>query len=228
MSALVIGSTGLVGNQILNVLDKSSSISRIVTIGRKTPKLTSSKLTSILESNSDNWYNIIESQKDINYGISAFGTTRAIAGSAENFVKIDHNINYESAKAAKKAGIDTYVIISSVGANENSRFLYPQTKGKLENDIIDLKFPRTIILRPGALLGERDTSKGFLNALAMGVGHRLYRSKFQLGIYPVKAEEVAQVAVHLAEQPFNKDNKDPQVDIISPSKLLDIAAEINK
>lgn len=78
----------------------------------------------------------------------------------ENFRKIDHDTNYECSKAARKVGVETYVLLSSVRANRESWFPYLQMKGQLEDDVIALKLPRIIFLRPGIVLGEREKSKG--------------------------------------------------------------------
>lgn len=230
-AALIIGSTGLVGKSILSFLDSSTNFNKIVNIGRREPATTSSKIVNLIDKDTEKWGELIETSTssiaDIDTAFSSFGTTRAAAGSADNFLKIDYGINYEFAKAAKKRGVDTFVLISSQGASAGSPFLYMKTKGKLEDDIIALKFPRTIIIRPGVLLGEREGSKGFGNDVAGTVGRWLYRSKFQLGLNPVKGEEVAKVAVNLAEQPYEKDSDKPQVKIVGATELLDLSASIN-
>lgn len=229
-AALIIGSTGLVGKSILNYLDTSSTFNKIINVGRREPALASAKLVNLIDKDTEKWGELIESStssiENVEYAFSSFGTTRAAAGSADNFVKIDYGINYEFAKAAKRRGVDTFVLISSTGANASSPFLYMKTKGKLEDDIIALKFPRTIILRPGVLLGARETSKGLGNSIALTVGTWLYRSRFHLGMWPVKGEEVAKVAVHVAEQPFEKDDTKPQVKIVSAAEIVSLSASL--
>ena len=46
--------------------------------------------------------------------------------------------------------LDSINLIS--GASESAYFLYPSTKGKTENHILNLKFDRTSIYRPGVLI----------------------------------------------------------------------------
>lgn len=74
---------------------------------------------------------------------------------------IDYTLNYDIAKAAKEAGVETYAIISSTGATNGSIFPYVHMKGKLEDDVKALGFKRTIIVRPGMLVGEREVSRPF-------------------------------------------------------------------
>lgn len=87
------------------------------------------------------------------------GTTRAAAGSVEGQRKIDYELNLELAKAAKGAGVDTYVLISTSGASSTSMMAYPRIKGELEEAIKALNFKHTVILRPGLIVGERNDSR---------------------------------------------------------------------
>jgi uncharacterized protein YbjT (DUF2867 family) len=73
--------------------------------------------------------------------------------------KIDLDLNLELAKAAKAAGVQTYVLISSGGANASSKMAYPQMKGELEEGVKALGFKHTVILRPGLIVGDREDSR---------------------------------------------------------------------
>lgn len=90
---------------------------------------------------------------------SALGTTKAQAGSVEAQRKIDYDLNLDLAKAAKEAGVDTYVLISSGSANSESSFAYVKMKGQLEDNVKKLGFKHTVIVRPGLILGGRDDSR---------------------------------------------------------------------
>ncbi|KAK6458288.1 protein FMP52-1, mitochondrial [Scheffersomyces xylosifermentans] len=226
MSAFILGSTGLVGLQILKYADKSTVYEKITTVSRRIPSVASSKINSIEEADSEKWFDIIEKEaKDAKTFYSAFGTTRANAGSAENFRKIDYGINYEAAKAAKRAGVETFVLISTVGANAKSWLLYLQVKGQLENDIIDLKFPRTIILRPGPLLGAREKPKGLLNDIMVGVMKYTHGNFLSFISNPIYGEEVAQIAVILASEGFTK-GPEPLVKIVEASELTKLYGQL--
>ncbi|KAK5665531.1 hypothetical protein QVD99_007877 [Batrachochytrium dendrobatidis] len=88
------------------------------------------------------------------------GTTRAQAGSAEEFVRIDKDIPLQAARLFHKGETQTtqsdknlqhFVLLSSTGSNASSWFLYPKTKGELEQQIIGMGFNRVSIVRPGLL-----------------------------------------------------------------------------
>lgn len=90
---------------------------------------------------------------------SGLGTTKAQAGSIEAQRKIDYDLNIELARAAKEAGVDTYVLISAGSANSQSSFAYVQMKGQLEDDVKALGFKHTVVVRPGLILGGRTDSR---------------------------------------------------------------------
>lgn len=63
------------------------------------------------------------------------------------------------AKLAKEAGCKWFGVVTAVGANSNSSFLYPRVKGMIERDLVDMKFDCLEIFRPGFLLCERKESR---------------------------------------------------------------------
>jgi hypothetical protein len=56
-----------------------------------------------------------------------------------------------AADIALKNGIPHYLLVSSIGADEKSWFLYPRTKGEVERDLRAKKLPLLTIFRPGLL-----------------------------------------------------------------------------
>ena len=110
------------------------------------------------------WASSEKSLSNVTHIFWCLGTTRAQAGSAEAFKKIDYEYAMSFAKAAKTAadGKPHFLLLSATNADANSWFLYPQTKGKLENDIGALGFSKYSIFHPGLLLtdtGERPISR---------------------------------------------------------------------
>lgn len=227
MSYFAIGSTGLVGSCFVTRALESAQVSKLTTLTRRPIDVTNEdKLNSIISKESDDWYSLVKDADSPAKStfFSSFGTTRKIAGSAENFVKIDHGINIDCFKGAKDSGkFDTAIIVSSIGANKDSSFLYMKTKGQIEQDIIDLKFKRTIILRPGILLGNRQVSKGFNNKFAEVLGSWTRGTFIGNAIgHPVYADEVAKCALKLGAKPIEKDD---EVMIVSSEDIIKIANE---
>lgn len=170
-TAAVFGSTGAVGSKILDTLLAFDSFSAIKTISRRAPKADSPKLEALVETDSAKWGPMISSLKSAPTVVfNAVGTTKAAAGGVENQWKIDHDLCIENAKAAKAAGVKTYVYISSAGTRSFLGSMVPYSKMKVgvEDAIKELDFEQAIILRPATILGERETPKAPLFENLMG------------------------------------------------------------
>lgn len=158
-TAAVFGSTGAVGGKILDTLLAIDFFSSIKTISRRAPKVESPKLEAVVEADSAKWGPMISSLKPLpSVVFNAVGTTRAAAGGIDNQWKIDHDLCIENAKAAKAAGVKTYVFISSAGTRAFPASMVPYSKMKIgvEDAIKELGFDHAVILRPAAILGERE------------------------------------------------------------------------
>ncbi|KAH7397286.1 NAD dependent epimerase/dehydratase family protein-like protein [Pyrenochaeta sp. MPI-SDFR-AT-0127] len=160
-TATLAGSTGLVGSNILSQLLAHPSFSTVYAYSRRDlPNPTAStKLTSITSTDTAQWPSLFPRELKPKAFFSGLGTTRAAAGGVEEQRKIDYELNLELAKAAKEAGVETYVLISSGGANSTSTLAYPRMKGELEDAVKALEFKHTVILRPGLIVGERTESR---------------------------------------------------------------------
>ena len=86
-------------------------------------------------------------------------TTRGAAGGLDAQRALEHDANLELARAAKETGTKVYVLISSAGADKSSSLPYLRMKGEIEQSIVDLKFDKTIILRPGMIAGDREVKR---------------------------------------------------------------------
>ncbi|KNG50831.1 d-3-phosphoglycerate dehydrogenase [Stemphylium lycopersici] len=169
-TAVLAGSTGLVlthfptqGSNILTTLLAHPSFSTIHAYTRRPlpNPAGSTKLQPITNSDSSQWPSHYPSSASPppQAMFSALGTTRAQVGSVEAQRAIDHDLNLSLAQAAKAAGADVYVLVSTNGADANSYFAYPKMKGELEDEVKKLGFKHTVILRPGLIVGDRQESR---------------------------------------------------------------------
>ena len=168
-TAAVFGCTGAVGGHILSTLLESDAFISVKTISRRLPKAQSPKLEARQEADTSKWAGMISKLSPKPSAVfNAVGTTRAAAGGIQNQWKIDHDLCIENARAAKEAGVETYVFISSAGTRGLLSGYVPYSKMKVgvEDAIKELDFEQAIILRPGIFLGERETPKApFLEKL---------------------------------------------------------------
>ncbi|KAI0429353.1 NAD(P)-binding protein [Xylaria sp. FL1042] len=201
--ASVIGSTGLVGHQILKTLLEMDSCESVYTISRRAPKTESSpKLKAFIEADTTKWASQFAALSPPPKTVySALGTTRAQAGGIQNQWKIDHDLNIELAKAAHAAGTQTFVFVSSAGTRGFLSNLAPYSRMKVgvEDTIKSLGFNQAIILRPGFLMGDRDVAHfggSFVNNAFNCMG--TYLGQGAKDTFAQEGEVVARAAVKAA------------------------------
>ena len=147
--SIIAGSSGLVGNNILNQLCEDNH--NVIAISRKPisglrPKAT--ELVIDFES-----FLIDGSLPACNHVFLCLGTTMKIAGNKNNFRRVDFDYSLDIAKKAFDSGAKKLTLISSGGADSSSKNFYLRVKGELEDAIINIGFESVNIFRPGFLTG---------------------------------------------------------------------------
>ncbi len=148
--AIVLGSTGLIGTQLTQLLIADKRYSEIIILVRKKTSVVHTKLTQIVY----DFNNGDATHFDADEIYCCLGTTIKTAGSKENFYKVDYTYVVESAMLAKKS-CKQFAVISSMGASETSSNFYSKTKGEMESAVGKLHFETSCIFRPSLLLGNR-------------------------------------------------------------------------
>ena len=149
LTTAVAGATGLVGGFVLRRLLDDPEVARVIAPTRRPltphPKLSNPIFDGTL------W----PALPPLDEAYGCLGTTRKQAGSDEAFRAVDLVLTRLFARAAKAAGARRFGLVSSVGADARSRFLYPKTKGEAEASVSGLGFECVAIVRPSFLVGER-------------------------------------------------------------------------
>ena len=153
-TAIIIGSTGLVGSKLLNLAAADSSFEKIYSISRTRPENLPGKVEFI-----DFNYGNYRVPARVDFAFCCLGTTMKKAGSKEAFLKVDLEMVGDFAQKCKTAGIERMAVVSSIGANAKSSNFYLQTKGRMEEQMKKYGFKRLVIVRPSLLLGERNEKR---------------------------------------------------------------------
>lgn len=83
------------------------------------------------------------------------GTTIAVAGSQENFKKVDLDYPINLAKITKQQGASQFLVVSAMGANSSSSIFYNRVKGEMQEQLKSIGFKATLIFQPSLLTGLR-------------------------------------------------------------------------
>lgn len=160
-TAILIGATGLVGNEIINYALNDERIDKLKIFSRRSTGISHAKLEEVIVDFSDlgSWRHLIKG--DILF--SALGTTLKQAGTREAQRIVDYDYQLRIAQAAKLNGVENYILVSAPQAHPKSKFAYTKMKGDLERDVIKLSFPKLTIIRPGLLKGPREQKRFFEN-----------------------------------------------------------------
>lgn len=152
--AIVIGSTGLVGKQVVTQLLEDARIDAVVSLVRRPSGRTHAKLEEhVVDFRApEAWAEKVKG--DVLF--SALGTTIKQAGSREAQYEVDYTFQFKTAEAAAKNGVKDYVLVSSASASPSSMVFYSRIKGELERDTAKLGFTCLTYVRPGLLGGDRE------------------------------------------------------------------------
>ena len=155
-SVLLVGATGLVGGEILKLLNADPGWERVVVLARR--RLVVPITTPTLEAHIVD-FETLELQPElfaVNTIICALGTTIRQAGSQDAFRKVDFEYPLTVARLGLEAGATHLLLVSALGADSGSGVFYNRVKGELEEAIRTLGYPALTIVRPSLLLGDRD------------------------------------------------------------------------
>ena len=196
----LVGATGLIGSHVIAraVIDPAV---RVVGVARREVALPEGARMEMLLADPSGWDDAIAAS-GADVLVCALGTTWAKAGKDEAaFRAVDQDLVLACARAAKAAGIEHMIVLSSVGASIAARPRYLRVKGEVEDALAKLRFRRLDILRPGLLRGRRGGERRPAERLAMLAApltdlllhgaRRKYRS--------IRADTVAQAVLALAK-----------------------------
>ncbi|CAM9823399.1 unnamed protein product [Pylaiella littoralis] len=200
--AVVFGSTGAVGKEVVRALAESEQCQSITAIVRRLTTVSEWRGDGDSEKNGSTADFSKVEVKRINYEMLetslpeqhlrgkqivfyCLGTTRKDAGSAAAFKKVDLTYLESVCQLCRVAGVDHFSLVSSQGASASSPLLYPKVKGQCEKVVQSAGYPHTSIWRPG-LLGRGDKA-------------RVVEKMFRLLVTEMPVETLARAMVAEAE-----------------------------
>ena len=196
-TALLFGSSGLIGGHVLNNLIQNNDYNKIKIFVRSKPAIENLKI-EIIKVDFNNLKNHIEDIK----GDDCFfciGTTKKNSPDKNEYKRIERDMPIEIAKIAKANSVNSFVYVSSGFADPKNSGDYLRYKGEVEEELKKLNFIKLGIMRPSFLLGNRK-EKRFVEK----VGIFLFKlfSPFFLGplkkMKPIHSENVAKTMIKVS------------------------------
>ena len=156
-TAIILGASGLTGGFLLKELIEDANYAQIKIFARSPLKTKHKKVTEYI----GDLLNLETFQSDFigDVVFCCIGTTLKKTPDKNLYRKIDFGIPVASAKLCKANNISTLVVISSLGANANSSFFYPRTKGEMEASVLSYAIENTYLLQPSFIIGKRTESR---------------------------------------------------------------------
>ena len=202
-TAILFGSSGLVGSHVLNQLTQNTNYSKIKIFVRSFAEINNPKIEIIKTD-----FNNLDKHVDDIKGDECFfciGTTKKNSPNKREYQKIELDIPKKIAQIAKSNLVKSFFFVSSGYANPKSSGDYLKFKGQVEEAIRSLNFDKIGILRPSFLLGDRKEKR---------VGEKFGIIIFKLltpilvgplrKMRPINSEKVANAMIKLANENINQ------------------------
>jgi len=152
-TALVFGSSGLIGGHLLNQLINDINYNKIKIFVRSKPENNDPKVEIIKTD-----FNNLENHKEDIKGDDCFfciGTTKKNSPDKSEYRRVELDVPKQIAQIAKLNSLNSFVFVSSGYADPKSSGDYLKFKGEVEEELKRLNFPKLGIMRPSFLLGDR-------------------------------------------------------------------------
>ena len=200
MKVALLGSTGLVGKNVLKLLSRLDAVEKVYCPVRTVPEL--GRLGILqgaakiqfeqvdFEQGSGAYKQVLlDGFKDCNSVICCLGTTKKQAGSKMAQEKVDVRLPLSLAALAKSIGVKHFLCVSAQGADSHSPFFYNRLKGMLEEGLTMMGFESLTLVRPSLLLGKHKDKRFGEELLQKTIG--AHPEWIPAYVRPVHAETVA-------------------------------------
>ena len=203
-TALLFGSSGLVGGHLLNQLIKDNNYSKIKLFVRSEVEISDPKLEIIKID-----FNNLQDHKEDIKGDDCFfciGTTKQNSPDKNEYRRVELDIPKQIAQIAKSNSVNSFIFVSSGYADPKSSGDYLKFKGKVEEELKRLNFSKLGIMRPSFLLGDRKEKR-----IGEKIGIFVFRILSPLLVGPLKkmrpihSETVAKAMIRAVNKNLEKD-----------------------
>ena len=213
-TALIFGSSGLVGKNLLYQIINNSNYSKVKIFVRSSLEISDQKVEII---NTD--FKDLQKIENLIIGDDCFfciGTTKKNSPDKNEYRRVELDLPKKIAQISKSNDIKSFIYVSSGFADPKNSGDYLKFKGLVEEEIKSLNFEKIGILRPSFLLGNRKE-----NRVGEKIGIFIFKLLSPLFVGPFKkmkpihSEIVAKAMIQIA-------NEDIQQIIFESNEISDL------
>lgn len=220
-TATIIGSTGLIGGHILDLLIQDNTFDKIRLLVRR-PLTINDPRVEVMVIDFNNYDQFKAGIAGSNAVFCAVGTTQhKVKGDKEAYRKVDFDIPVNAAKFCAQAGCEQFLLVSSVGADSKGSNFYIKLKGEVEDEVKKANVSSIHIFRPSMLLGHRKQE--------FRLAERIFQPMMKVLAFmipvkwkAVKAEDVAKAMVAAAKHP------EPGLHVYEYREIMKLANSVNQ
>jgi len=214
-TALIFGSSGLIGNHLLDFILKDNYYQKIKLFVRSNIDIKDSRIEIIYDD-----FTNIDNLKNTIVGDDCFfciGTTKKDTPNKNEYRRIEYDIPVNIAKIAKLNSINSFYYVSSMGANSNVSNSYLRNKGEVEDELAKLNFNKLAILKPSLLLGNRKKFRlgERIAQLIMTKLTFIFMGKMKK-YKPIKAIDVVKAMINITKNDY-------KINFFESDKLLELS-----
>ena len=202
-TALVFGSTGLVGGHLLDQLIKNENYNKIKLFVRSEIIINDLKVEIVKTD-----FNNMQKHKEEMTGDDCYfciGTTKQNSPDKDEYRRVELDLPKQIAQITKSNSVNSFVFVSSGYADPNSSGDYLKFKGLVEEELKRLSFNKLGIMRPSFLIGDRKEKR-----LGEKLGIFVFKllSPLFLGplkkMKPIQSEKVAKAMIKISNGDFRQ------------------------
>lgn len=198
MKAIIIGASGLIGNELLQLLLESKIYQEIHLIGRQKIECQNPCVFQhIIDFSALKSFKL---DQHVDHAFCCLGTTMKKAKTKDAFYQVDCQMVEDFSFWCLDHGVSFLAVISALGASKHSSIFYNSVKGEMEEKVLKVMGDKVTFLRPSLLLGQRKEFRlGELLAIKLAPIYSNLIPKKLENYLPIEASLVAKAMLRLAQ-----------------------------
>ncbi|MDN3667286.1 NAD(P)H-binding protein [Algibacter miyuki] len=215
-TVIILGATGLTGGILLQKLIEDTRYERIKLFSRSKIEGLPEKVVQF----TGDLLNLESFKADFKADevFCCIGTTAKKTPDKVLYKAIDYGIPVNAAKLSKENKINTFLVISAMGADRSSNVFYNKTKGNMEHDVLQQNIKNTFVLRPSLIGGARQERR-----LLEKIGLMVFKIIQPLFIGKLKNYKIIN-AESIAKAMLNLANNTSHAEVIITSNEIELIA----